>query len=606
MNQPSVIIKKSKNRWYLRANDLFEGVCPTIEWNNVLEIGNGTKHQRAYLIKSFKGLIHALTEAPRINKGKLSHGTVLNWVFTIQRMVRWMVERDIWRFSALTEIDLHAYIQWCKNAEKGGDVSDFTFSRKIALLEEMWILRKSYPSGLGINPILLLPARPRHIDRQSTWKSLDELAALTLIGDAIKWIDAHANYLLAVSSRIWSIDRRVAATVDIRKKAKKELYRQLAEEPNFQKIAKEVRVEGKKNTAFLCLRRALTLTEGACVLLILFIVGLRIRELSRLNSGCIRVEHIASGEVLTRIHGVAAKQDGKTRSWISCEAVNKSIGYLEAFYSNARKNAGVSALFITRRTGALPAPGFKMYRAQPHVLRGRMVAFAQSPHRIDAPYVGRLHPHRARKTFARFVVLRDKRALESLAYHFGHVHREVTDGSYVGKDIELGQLLAEENRKDLANGLSDLISAPHVGGKAGQMLETYKQNTSSKLRGKLGLQKIVDGLIEKGVQLAPCDWGYCVYSQTLSACLGDANGPNQARRSADVCSTCSNFAVTERHRAWWEKRFKADETFLRQAALPPQTIEWVGRRLENTTRVICGLNEKQFKKITEHDSSEKD
>ena len=598
-------MQKSRNRWYLRANDLFEGERPAIEWNNVLELGMGTKHQRAYLIKSFKGLIHALIKAPRINKGHLSHGTVLNWVFTIQRMVRWMVERDIWRFSALTEIDLYSYIQWCRSAEKGGDVSDFTFSRKVALLEEMWILRKTYPSGLGVNPLLLLPARPRHTDRQSTWKSLDEVAALALIGDAIRWIDAHADYLLDVSSRIWSIDRRVATTVDIRKKAKTELYRQLAEELNFQKIAKEVSVEGKKNTAFLCLRRALTLTEGACVLLILFVVGLRIRELSRLNSGCLRVEHIASGEVLARIHGVAAKQDGKARSWISCEAVNKAISYLEAFYSNARKNAGVRALFITRRTGSIPAPGFKMYRAQPYVLRSRMVAFAQSPHRLGAPSVGRLHPHRARKTFARFVVLRDKRALESLAYHFGHIHREVTDGSYVGRDIELVQLLAEENRKDLASGLTDLMSAPHVGGKAGQMLATYKKNNSSKLRGKLGLQKMVEGLIEKGVHLAPCDWGYCVYSQALSACLGDANGPNRARRSADVCSTCSNFAVTERHRAWWEKRFEADETFQRQAALPSQTVQWVGRRLENTARVIRGLNQNYAKKVTEDDSSEK-
>lgn len=73
-------------------------------------------------------------------------------------------------------------------------------------------------------------------------------------------------------------------------------------------------------------------------------------------------------------------------------------------------------------------------------------------------------------------------------------------------------------------------------------------------------------MIADGIKLAPCHWGYCVYVEQLSACHGDESGPNEIERSPDVCARCSNFAVTEAHRPWWEARFRADEVFLQKVA----------------------------------------
>lgn len=591
LDATSAIVRKTRNRWYLYANELYEGETPAIEWGNILERGKGTKYQREYLMKSFKELIDAMVRLPRITKGRLAHGTVLNWVFAIQRLVRWMVERDIWRFSGIKPADLKEYIDSSKiNAIHGGNVSQHTFERKISILQEMWELRDSYTSGLKVNPALVSPSVKHTGARKSSWTALEEDAALKLVGDAISWISTHGAYLLALSDRVWAENGFVGRTTDGRKRSMTKFYEKLALEPEFQRLASDLSEGATKKTTAHVLVRAMHATDGACALLILFLIGIRIRELARLDTGCVRTERLKTGELVSRIHGVAAKRNGKARSWVTCEAVNNAINYLETCYSRARSASGVKALILNRVSSGLPSPFFKMLRSRPHILTQRMMQFVRSPHRAGSPPIGRMHPHRARKTFARFVVLRDKRALESLAYHFGHLYVEITDVNYVGSDIELSQLIEEESRRDLAAGLSDLLTAPNVAGKGGEALVAYKERNSAKLRGKLSLKRMVDDLIKKGVQLAPCDWGYCVYAQALSACRGDGKGPNKERRSADVCSGCGNFAATERHRAWWEQRFEADEEFLKQEDLSSQTIMWVERRLSNTSEVIRGLN----------------
>ena len=229
-------------------------------------------------------------------------------------------------------------------------------------------------------------------------------------------------------------------------------------------------------------------------------------------------------------------------------------------------------------------------RINTHSIGPRILHFANSEFRADRPKLKRLHPHSARKTFAKFVVLRDKRALESLAYHYGHTHRLITDGCYVGSDIELAQMVGEESRRDLAAGLTDILSASSIAGKAALNLQALTRTGSRKLRGRKALETVVNRLIDQGVQLAPCDWGYCVYSQSLSACRGDALGPNEANRSADVCSGCANFVVTEKHRGWWNERACRDEDFLNRTGLPAQTVAWVQKRLDDTHQVLRALN----------------
>lgn len=179
--------------------------------------------------------------------------------------------------------------------------------------------------------------------------------------------------------------------------------------------------------------------------------------------------------------------------------------------------------------------------------------------------------------------------LESLAYHFGHTHRAITDGYYVGADMELAQLIDAENRQDLAQSLADLLSSGNIAGKAGKAFASAR-TLAARMRGNATLQSVVERLIADGVQLAPCDWGYCVYSKALSACHGDARGPNEALRTAEVCGGCSNFVVTERHRAWWEERMVRDQQFLKGQGLLEQSVMVVRRRLSRNVELLAELN----------------
>lgn len=586
----SVIIRKSRNKWYLATNELYDGLEVNIHWDNTIPPSVGTKHQRAYLLKSVKGLIVAMAAAPRDQKGDmLAHGSVLNWWYTIRRLVRWMIKRDCWRFSALSSADISAYLAYCELRDDGaGKVASHTLNRRVAILNEMWSLRKQYSGSFRVNPSVFSLNIPPSGSGRSSWRALDEPVALPLIGDAIRWLRTHADYLLTVIDRRWQSDLQVGRTKDQRKKARGKLYVEIENEAGLLRLREDISTQTKP--AHWVVRKALAMTEGACVVLMLFLIGMRIRELARLDSGCLVIEQDSIGNEMARLQGIAAKQGGRSRTWISCDPVNEAVSYLERCYAAGRMSSRQKSLFVRGRNGEILSPGFRTYRVQPSSLRARMVTFARSPYRSNSPPVPRLHPHVARKTFARFVVLRDKRALESLSYHFGHVHRSVTDGAYIGSDIELAKLVQEEGRKDLAKGLTDLLKAEYVGGKAGGMLSKMKHELKGKFKGKKSYQSLVEKLIRDGVQLAPCDWGYCVYSQSLSACLGDMTGPNDSRRSPDICSGCSNFAVTESHRAWWEDRYEQDDGFLKQQNLPAQTIRWVEQRRENTGLILKGLN----------------
>lgn len=192
-----------------------------------------------------------------------------------------------------------------------------------------------------------------------------------------------------------------------------------------------------------------------------------------------------------------------------------------------------------------------------------------------------------RRLYVPFAVL--KYALEALAQHYGHLYTALLDRVYVGSDIELQKLIDKESQAEIAAGLSDLLTANRVAGKAGDAMQSLQATYRSKFRGKKALVSMVKKLIADGVTLAPCDWGYCVYSPDQSACRGDERGPNPIRREPNTCSTCANFAATERHRTWWEDRATREEAFLENTSLPTQSRSISEERLAKTKAVLRSL-----------------
>lgn len=591
----STIVHQTKSQWILATNELFdrEAVEPSIEWATLLsQARGGSKHQRSYLLKSVKGLMKALIEAPRDQRraaggGRLSHGTVLNWYWEVRKLVSWMTERGVWRFSSLTSEDLYLFIEERRQRLDGrGPVLAHTQSYRINVLNQMWVLRSKYIAPLRVNPLSLeVPAawgRPT-----SGWKAIEEDAALALLNDALRWIETTAPFVTRVQKLVWSQSKKfVGKTRSQRSVARTLLYKELECTDEVSRL--RVQLAMPDETTYQVIRAATILTFGACTVIMLFLIGFRISEFARLDHDCLIKSKDSNGLDVTRVQGIAAKQGGRRRSWVASEEIEAAVRVILQFTEDARAESGKKSLWINHLTGGHLTSGRRQRRTDSGILTEYLKKFAHASFRLGSPPIGRIHPHAARKTFARFVVKRNKSALGPLARHFGHISTSITDGSYVGSDIELEKMLSEEGRRDLARNLMDLLTDPKAAGKAADAISKAR-SLAPTFKGRKGLERYVDKLIDDGVQLAPCDWGYCLYSQALSACHGDSRGPDEARRSPDVCATCANFATTSQHRPWWEARMNRDDEFLKEPGLTKQTVIWVERRRANSAKIVAGL-----------------
>jgi hypothetical protein len=339
---------------------------------------------------------------------------------------------------------------------------------------------------------------------------------------------------------------------------------------------------------------AMTITEGACAFLLLVLVGFRASELLSLNRDCLVLERSLDNSTMGYLRGVAAKRSGRSRRWIADAPVQAVIETLLAFTEYVRtgtRKVRSNALLLSRSTGSpLFWVGSNPKRWEHGTLQKRLRAFACSKLRKDKVHVAHLHPHMLRKTFAQLAVLRDKSMLEPVSAQLGHAHRLFTDANYVGMDHPLVQMIKEEDRKELARGLETLLTSRAVGGKAAAGLDGVRAQVA-KFRGRKTLVALIDTLIDKGVVLAPCDWGFCVYSRDYSACGGDERGPNTITRSPDVCAGCQNLFVTDKHLLWWSDRARDQQEFLKRRNVPLQSREIVEKKLKKTQGVLARIVE---------------
>ncbi|MGJ7575399.1 hypothetical protein ACSFBX_33110 [Variovorax sp. RB2P76] len=557
----------------------------TLEWNSFLPHKIGSKYQREMLLKSCKQFYEAVYLGSRSDK--YSPKTLLQRFGKLKNIVRWMIRCDIWRFS---DIRSHHLLEFFKKIEPADRerISEKTLKGWLNEWEAIWAYRSAYICPLKIDAhtleseiralVLTRPNRP--------WKGLADEVVYALIGDGLEWIRNVGPIVNRICGEIWiQFKKSVGLTKKQRSVASKRFYDALEEDSEFKAIKARLAFKGP---TYKVLSIALSVTEGAVITLLLLLLGQRASELLALDSDCQEWEKMPDGDLLGYVRGIAAKSRGKSRRWVAGDPVPEIVRFMLSLTSNVRASGPTTtrALFLSRHPGA-PCflPGRKSARLSAHVLQKRIEAFACDGLRVGKVQAKKLHPHMARKSFAKLAVKRDRTMLEPVSAHLGHVYREFTDGVYVGIDHELATMLAEEDRRELAQGLEHLLTTDRVMGGAAAALEPFRER-AKKFRGRKSLSRLIDELIKKGVTLAPCDWGYCVYSRVYSACQGDETGPNEVNRSAEVCSGCLNFGVTEQHLPWWTERARRESAFLSQDGLPEQTRLFAENRLAKTNVLL--------------------
>lgn len=595
------MLTKGRLKWELGRFELLQDMQLEINWSALIPPGIGTRHQRHTLLASTKQLLELYSGQSLVLPKAYSKTTVLRQFADLRVLVRWMVRHDAWRFSDLSFNSVVSFI--CDRRprkspaigrERDGVLAERTVEKWVGIFSFMWEMRGEYSHAFGVNPHTLMDEVLARIRTRTNraWRGLREDQALALIQDALQWIKDFSPFLRNIAALSWERSRKTVAWPKCQRKAEsKRFYTEIGSHPGYIELCGALNYSGPVHKT---ISVALSVTEGACVFLLLVLVGFRASELLSLNRDCLVLEQGSDNSTVGYLRGIAAKQSGHSRRWIADVPVQAVIETLLAFTeyaSTGTRKVRSNALLLSRSTGSpLFWVGSNPKRWARGTLQMRLRAFACRGLRKDKVHIVNLHPHMLRKTFAQLAVLRDKSMLDAVSVQLGHAYRLFTDDNYVGMDHSLVQMIKEEDRKELARGLEKLLTSRVVGGKAAAGLDDVRAQVV-KFRGRKTLIAFIDTLIDKGVVLAPCDWGFCVYSRDYSACGGDDKGPNEIVRSPDVCAGCQNLFVTDKHLLWWSDRARDQQEFLKRRNIPLQSREIVEKKLKKTQGVLARIIE---------------
>lgn len=450
------------------------------------------------------------------------------------------------------------------------------------------------------------PEHPFNGERASTFSGFNggtverlpftpDAIAIPLISKAIRLIGQPADDMIALRDRAVSFYEERRARGLTRPSVRQPVLKLIAAH-GFSHLDGEAApwhppIVGTKQLRFLIDR-----IYEACFVVISYLVGARVSEILALEAGCIEQHHSADGTELFsylrgRIFKTASDDAGQPHLWAAPQAVIRAIDVLERLSAPLRQQAGRSELFLSMQGhGIIDTRPLDVVTGSTLVsrLNSYFAPFVALPDHADGS-TWHLTTHQGRKTFARFVGKRDRTGLHALQHHFGHVTRIMTDSAYVGTDFDLGELVDAQTLEETRAALEDLLTASHLGGKAGRML-----SARSRFRGRTrdgDLAGYVDFLIEEsGMRLGVCDWGYCVYRAEFAACMGDERGPNPVWRTESVCMNCANFAVTERHRPVWQARLNRNLTLIADQRLDGASRSLASTRIAECERILSDLS----------------
>lgn len=562
---------------------------PKLDWGTFFPDGGGTRARRTALRESSQQLLDVLVNNLLSKKADASPLTVFQYFVRIRTLANWMAAQEIWRYSALDADDIQCFLNDRANS-KEGMVGKKAIEVYEILLFRMWKFRVEYKGGLRCNPrtVVVDESSRLNLRRGKGWDPLPETDALYLLQDAIQWAEEVADIVgRVIEALMLQRGQLRGKSKEQRKQILAKVYASLSLTEDFQAIARAVNDPELRPDEVV--RSAYRLTLGAAVALMFGLVGLRSGEVEAFRRDCLSMNE-DEVHVLT---GVPSKKGAVVRDWPTTSLVAFAVACIRTVSPCADADGTLFQAF----TGNAPLPwtGVKTMRMRQNELAKLLRGFANGTHRkvsIDSY----LHPHRLRHTFATFSMKRDKRRFMSraLADHYGHVDTYLIDTVYTSRDFEMMGLLDEAQHRELEAALTDVLASPTLAGKGASTIRAARDEVSSgSFQGELSLEGMVEALIRKGVSIAPCSWGYCLYESNASACQGSKRRPNAVRRNASLCSGCANFAVTQEYRPFWEDRFASDEQFLMRSDIPEQSRNFVNDRHRRTVTILRELNEER-------------
>ena len=435
--------------WIFEPTNTLEEVRPVhVRWDFALQNGRRFTDERyAPLLQTSRQLI-ALIRCRSLCSGlPLRASTVAHHFLSLRLLLRWMDQEGFTRFA---DLDATALSQFQHSlTERRGfarpTLVAATLQRHLYLLTCLYRFRDELDDALQIDPF------PGHSHREAAgvreaqrqpWPHTPDAVAVALVQGAIDLVSNDAPHILRArevyAEAMAAASERGCVAHACTSAATRALKRKSAELPVAAQPIRSVREFALE----------IDMLYAACFVVISYLVGPRVSEILHLQAGCVQQRGNSSAEdAITVIVGAIFKHQadyhGLPHEWVAPPPAVQAISILEALSAGHRAQAGRDELWLHRRRGNGATQWQHRCSGELHIpsaawmnaLLRRFAAWLGLPDHQGKAW--RLTTHQGRKTFARFVALRDGSSLFALAQHLGHRERAMTDHGYAGSDYRL-------------------------------------------------------------------------------------------------------------------------------------------------------------------------
>ena len=590
--------------WVLKpTNALEEAKSVRLDWSFALPSGGRfTDEPYASLLQACRQLIACIRSRSLATGLAQRARTTAGYFLHLRELVRWMEQAG---FSRFADLDATALLQFQRAiAERAGSrrpaLSPATVLKYTYLLSYLFHSRADLDDSLQVDPF---PRRAHRLAAAPSgetghWPHTPDNVAVVLVQGAIDLV-SHGTSAILHARQLYAQAMHAAYQRGCGADASTNAATRALQQADIVIPVRSQRIHSVGDLA-----RVIDLLYAACFVVISYLVGPRVSEILHLEAGCVQCRGDGDGgggsnEAVQVIVGAIFKRQpeyhGRPHEWVAPPPAVLAISVLEALSAEHRVQAGRAQLWLRRQRihGATewqticPGPLHVLSRHCVRPQLQRLAAWLGLPQHEGKDW--QLSPHQGRKTFARFAALRDSSSLFALAQHLGHRERAVTDHGYAGSDYRLNQEIQAEVLEQSVTAWEHMLATPGLGGRGGAEI-MVKRPRFRGARIKQDIKSYARLLVDAGLVLGVCEWGFCVYREEHSACLGNAAGPNPARREPSTCSRCKNFAVSEKHRPYWVEQLRRHEALLNEPALPRQTLRIARDRLDEARLMLRAID----------------
>ena len=594
--------------WTFAPTNVLEEEYPVrIRWDFIMPSRQRFTAQRyALLLEAAKQLLSLIRRRALISQLPRRATTVAGYFHRLRKLLRWMDAEGFRRFS---ELDSAALLRFrgaiaTGKSRTGAPVSAGTIQSYVNLFVYLYHFRNELSDGLSAD---LCPGQTvGDLAGVHQSRSLMRHGPHTPDTIAVPLVQGATDFLTSSAFDILRSREMYASAIAVaRRLGRSDNACNCSAVRALRKVTIVTPRGPQTGLSARDLSELLDMLYAACFVVVSYLVGPRVSEILHLHSGCVQARTIrdsSGASELAVIVGTIFKQEadyhGRPHEWVVPSAAIHAVSVLEALSAPHRLQTGRRELWL-RVYGDSRSRGATEWRPQSpgpfHIptstcfvyLLNRFARWIGLPDHNGKPW--HLTTHQGRKTFARFAALRDRSALFALAQHFGHRDYATTDRGYVGTDYALDREIHAEILEQSVSAWEHMLSVSTLGGRAGSEI-LAKRPQFRGIRMKADLKTYARMLVEAGLTLGVCDYGYCVYRQEYSACRGNAAGPNPVNREPSTCARCKNFVVTSHHRPYWLEQVRRCEVLLNEPTLPTQTLKIVRERLGEAGTMLRSID----------------